>query len=184
MVRVADENDDNASREGIETAAESSLLLLVSLDPHDAHVRHAISKLTPQPVLETERGVLDALLAAGSHQKATGYLLRGRAAESVIETIHSQQPGARHTGCEGVDDRAPLPRPSTDALESLSMRERQMLQLVVRGHSSAQISSLLDLSPKTVDSYRSRLMAKIGVSDVPALVRFAIRNRLISALEP
>jgi two-component system, NarL family, invasion response regulator UvrY len=43
---------------------------------------------------------------------------------------------------------------------------------------------LLHLSPKTVDSYRSRLMAKLAVPDVPALVRFAIRAGLIDAEEP
>ncbi len=63
------------------------------------------------------------------------------------------------------------------------MRERQIIALVVRGRSSSQIGALLHLSPKTVDTYRSRIMAKLGVSDVPALVRLAIREGLISADE-
>ena len=56
-----------------------------------------------------------------------------------------------------------------------------MILLVVRGHTSAAIGEQLHLSPKTVESYRSRLMAKLGVSDLPALVRLAIREGLISA---
>jgi two-component system, NarL family, invasion response regulator UvrY len=50
---------------------------------------------------------------------------------------------------------------------------------VVRGSSSAAIGERLFLSPKTVDTYRSRLMAKLGVRDIPSLVRLAIREGLI-----
>ena len=53
--------------------------------------------------------------------------------------------------------------------------------MVVRGQSSAAIGQALHLSPKTVDTYRSRLMNKLGVGDVPALVRLAIRQGLIEA---
>lgn len=61
-------------------------------------------------------------------------------------------------------------------LELLSMREREVLQLTVEGHSSAAIAEKLGLSPKTVDTYRSRLMEKINVHDLPELVRFAIKH--------
>ena len=75
-------------------------------------------------------------------------------------------------------------RDEASALDGLSVRERQIIAMVVRGHSSTEIGTLLHLSPKTVDSYRSRLMGKLGVSDVPALVRLAIRAGLIDADEP
>jgi DNA-binding NarL/FixJ family response regulator len=61
-------------------------------------------------------------------------------------------------------------------LELLSMREREVLQLTVEGHSSAAIAEKLGLSPKTVETYRSRLMGKLGVRDLPELVRFAIKH--------
>jgi DNA-binding CsgD family transcriptional regulator len=51
-----------------------------------------------------------------------------------------------------------------------------VLQLVVEGHSSAEIAAMIHLSPKTVETYRGRLMAKLGVHDVPGLVRFAIEH--------
>lgn len=60
--------------------------------------------------------------------------------------------------------------------EPLSMREKQIVMQVLRGKSSAAIAASLFLSPKTVDSYRSRVMAKLGVDDLPALVRLAIRE--------
>lgn len=73
--------------------------------------------------------------------------------------------------------------PEAQALANLSVREQQVLRMVVRGQTSAVIAEALNLSPKTVESYRSRLMAKLGVEDVTALVRLAIREGLISAQE-
>jgi two-component system invasion response regulator UvrY len=64
-------------------------------------------------------------------------------------------------------------------IDTLSARERQVVVLVVKGHSSAAIGEALHLSPKTVDSYRSRLMAKLQVPDLTALVRLAVREGLI-----
>jgi DNA-binding NarL/FixJ family response regulator len=55
-----------------------------------------------------------------------------------------------------------------------------VLQLVAEGHTSASIAERLSLSPKTVDTYRSRLMQKLGITDVPGLVKFALREGLIT----
>lgn len=68
-----------------------------------------------------------------------------------------------------------------DPLAALSRREREVLQLVVASHTSKQIAARLGIAPASVDSYRSRLMLKLGVGDLAALVRFAIRHRLASA---
>jgi len=66
----------------------------------------------------------------------------------------------------------------TSPLESLSSREREVLQLVVEGKTSAEIAEILSLSPKTAETYRSRIMEKLGVSNLPSLVKFAIRHGL------
>lgn len=114
---------------------------------------------------------------------AFGYVLKGSPAQEVLQAVQSVVAGRKHLGgpvaqlaVEGLtqsDDAHPL--------DALSVRERQVIQLVVQGHTSAAIGEQLHLSPKTVESYRSRLMAKLGVSDLPALVRLAIREGLISA---
>jgi PAS domain S-box-containing protein len=62
--------------------------------------------------------------------------------------------------------------------ESMSERERQVLLLVVRGGTSKGIAAVLGLSPKTVETYRSRIMAKLEVNDLGGLIRFSIRHRL------
>ena len=71
---------------------------------------------------------------------------------------------------------------STDPgpLEALSPREREILQLVAEGKTSQEIAVTLSISPKTVDTYRSRLMGKIGVEDMAGLIKFAIQHGVIS----
>jgi DNA-binding NarL/FixJ family response regulator len=117
---------------------------------------------------------------------ALGYLLKGSPSAELMLAMASVLQGRRYLGAE-VSDLAIqglTDLESTAALKSLSQRERQILALVARGQSSSVIGGLLHLSPKTVESYRSRLMAKIGVADVPALVRFAIRSGIVDADEP
>lgn len=117
---------------------------------------------------------------------ALGYLLKGSPASELLEAIDCVVEGRRYLAGEiaNLAVQGLTARDDPSAVESLSAREHQIVVLVVRGKSSAEIGALLHLSPKTVDSYRSRLMAKIGVADVPALVRFAIRAGLIDADEP
>ncbi|MBG9390620.1 response regulator [Caenimonas aquaedulcis] len=114
---------------------------------------------------------------------ARGYLQKESAAREIVEALRAVAAGRRYLSpriaqvvAEHDGERgAPLP-----SLQALSRREREILQLVAEGHSSAEIGAMLFLSPKTIDSYRSRLMAKLKLADVPSLVRFAIRQGVIS----
>jgi len=67
-----------------------------------------------------------------------------------------------------------------DPLTTLSARECQVLKLVVEGKTSKEIAALVGIKPTTVDTYRSRIMAKLELDDLPGLVRFAIRHGVIS----
>jgi DNA-binding NarL/FixJ family response regulator len=67
-----------------------------------------------------------------------------------------------------------------DPLGKLSARERQILHLVAAGKSTADIAQALALSPKTVDTYRSRLMQKLDIDSFAGLVKFAIACGVIS----
>ena len=64
-------------------------------------------------------------------------------------------------------------------LQALTPREREVLLHVVEGRTSKEIARLAGVKPGTVDTYRSRIMAKLGIEDLPALVRFAVRSGLI-----
>jgi DNA-binding NarL/FixJ family response regulator len=107
------------------------------------------------------------------------YLLKGAPSEEILEATHAVHVGRQYLSRElrGLDRGAVVPE-GPAPLDRLSGRERQVLQLVVEGHSSAQIAALIHLSPKSVDTYRSRLMKKLGVPDVTALVKFAVQHGL------
>ena len=104
---------------------------------------------------------------------ASGYLLKGSASDEVVAAVRAVVAGGQYASKDLT-----LRRDGPAPIESLSPRERQVLQLVVEGHSSAEVAAMVNLSPKSVDTYRSRLMRKLGVTDVVGLVKFAVENGL------
>ena len=117
---------------------------------------------------------------------AKGYLLKETAGLEVVDAIRAVYHGERYLSqsiadlltnasfrnLEGSIEISPL--------EALSSREREILQLVAEGKTSQEIAERLSLSSKTVDTYRSRLMHKIGVEDMASLIKFAIQSGVIS----
>jgi PAS domain S-box-containing protein len=110
---------------------------------------------------------------------------------SVIDWLVVKFPMPDTSGALGVagiafdisDDVRGAPQDAGDAgaqsaVDRLSARERQVMQMVVDGLTSAEIAERLALSPKSVDTYRSRLMAKLGIEDLPSLVKLALRRGL------
>ena len=111
-----------------------------------------------------------------------GYLLKESASREVIEAVRIVQSGRRYLSprvaeivAQGVSDRS-----GVSPLSSLSQREREILKLVADGYSSAKIGTMLHLSPKTVDTYRSRMMQKLHVSDLAGVIKLAIQHGLTS----
>lgn len=118
-------------------------------------------------------------LAEALQRGAMGYVLKGSDSEDLLAAIEATAAGRRHLG-KAESELAHLGASSAPGeAAQLSPRERQILVFVARGQSSASIAEQLHLSPKTVETYRSRLMTKLGLDDVPALVRWAIRQGLI-----
>ena len=74
-----------------------------------------------------------------------------------------------------IADYARDPQPNSP-LDALTRRERQILQLIVEGKSNFEASQSLFLSQKTVETYRSRMMQKLGVTRLPQLMRLAIQH--------
>ena len=112
---------------------------------------------------------------------ACGYLLKEVAVEEVINAVRTVHGGGRYLSpalAESVPD--PASGYARGPVDRLSTRERQVLQLVVEGRTSNEIAGMINLSPKSVDTYRSRLMLKLGVRDLPSLVKFALEHGLTS----
>lgn len=111
---------------------------------------------------------------------AKSYLLKELAGREIAEAVRKVSLGRRYLGgkiaeivAEGLSQRR-----SETPLASLSGREREILKLVADGNSSAAIAERLSLSPKTVDTYRSRLMQKLHITDLASLIKFAILHGL------
>lgn len=107
---------------------------------------------------------------------ANGYVLKDAASDEIVAAVRAVASGRRYLSRALADVVTGAAAPAASPLASLSARERQVLQLVVEGRSSAQIAQQIHLSPKTVETYRSRLMKKLGVADIPALVKFAVQH--------
>jgi DNA-binding NarL/FixJ family response regulator len=114
---------------------------------------------------------------------ARGYVLKNSAGAELVEAVRTVHAGKRYFSPKVadllVDDYVREGR-SASPVEALSPREREILQLIAEGHTSAEVGRMLSLSPKTVETYRSRLMQKIGVEDLAGLVKFAILHGLTS----
>ncbi len=114
---------------------------------------------------------------------AQGYVLKESAGEEVVEAIRALRAGKRylsHRITETVIDDYLREGTNVSPLDSLSLRERDVLQLVVEGRTNAAIAQALSLSPKTVETYRARIMKKLKVRDTVELVKFSMRHGLIS----
>ncbi len=110
---------------------------------------------------------------------ASGYVLKKSAAKEVVEAIRAVHRGERYLSKELVDvvlDQVSHKDAPEDPLDRLSSRERQVLQLLAEGHPVAEIAVTLSLSPKTVETYRARMMDKLHIHDFANLVRFAIQH--------
>ncbi len=125
----------------------------------------------------TEEHVFQATKAG-----ARGYILKESAGHEVIDAIRAvmagdyfwgagvQKPASDRDGKHAGRSKSPL--------ESLSNREREVLQLVAEGRTSIEIAEMLSISQKSVETYRTRLMHKLGVEHVTALVKFAVAHGL------
>ncbi|HSG23991.1 MAG TPA: response regulator transcription factor [Azonexus sp.] len=112
---------------------------------------------------------------------ALGYLRKESAGSEVVDAVRAVHAGRRYLSqkiTDSVVDDYIRKRTDDSPLESLSQREREILQLLVEGKPGIEIARLLHVSPKTVDTYRSRMMQKLGISDLPGLVKFALQHGL------
>jgi two-component system, NarL family, response regulator NreC len=108
---------------------------------------------------------------------ARGYLLKESAAAHLLKALKTAMAGAIYL--DPAIDKGVLARlhqPRKDAYDTLTPRERQVLQLIVEGLTNRKIAERLGLSIKTVDTHRARLMNKLDISDLTTLVKFYLKR--------
>jgi len=131
--------------------------------------------------MHTEEEYLLPVLEAG----ASGYVKKTSADQELAQAIRTVArgevflyPSAARLLLEGFkkkqEDR------ENDPLAELSEREREVMALTVQGYSSSEIGEKLFISPKTVDTYRSRIMEKLGLTHRSELIRLAVRTGMLT----
>ncbi len=111
---------------------------------------------------------------------ASGYLTKDSAPDELITAIKKVSLGGKYASVslaeKLVSDLEPGAR--GDAHEHLSDREYQVLCLVAQGKSSKAISQEMNLSPKTISTYRARIMQKLGLKNATELICYAVENKI------
>jgi DNA-binding NarL/FixJ family response regulator len=113
---------------------------------------------------------------------ASGYVLKESVGGELVDAIRSVHAGRRYLSKPLADDlldRLVSDVPE-DPLSRLSARERQVLQMIAESHSIVDIAGKLSLSRKTVETYRERMMEKLGLHDIAGLIKFAIQHGVVS----
>ncbi len=128
--------------------------------------------------MHSDRRFVSNMLKAG----ASGYLLKDSAFEELAGAIKTVLAGKSYLSQEVAhivfQDYVEGPKQETSAFSILTLREREVLQLIAEGRSNRQIAETLYLSIKTVETHRQQIMNKLNLHNVADLVRYSIREGL------
>lgn len=116
----------------------------------------------------------------GLRAGAKGFVLKTHAAEDLVRAVRQAARGETYLSPEVSDAVIQAYRNRTEIPpDPLSARERQVLQLIAEGNSTKQAASALDISTKTAETYRTRIMEKLDIHETASLVRYAVRRGVI-----
>jgi DNA-binding NarL/FixJ family response regulator len=124
--------------------------------------------------------VVREVMAAG----ARGYVLKSDAGRHLIAAVSAVAAHRTYVServaeivVEGLASAAAGEPPPPD--QALTAREREIVQMIAEGHTSRELAGVLGIRPKTVEAHRANVMRKLGLHTVAALVRYAIRHRMV-----
>jgi DNA-binding NarL/FixJ family response regulator len=117
-------------------------------------------------------------------RNASGYLLKDSAASELTTAIREVLRGRSYVSpliAKGMLNHALHPMPGDAGIRELSPREREVLQLLAEGKSMKEVAAVLDISPRTVEFHKYRMMELLGVKTNAELVHYAIKHGLINS---
>lgn len=184
---VAETGDGRDAMEAIERLRPDIALLDITMPGlNGLEVASRVGKVSPGTrvvILSMHAG--EAYVAQALRAGVAGYLLKDAAAAELALALRAVARGetylspaiSRHV-VEGFLGRGAV---DDDPLSGLTARQRETLQLIAEGKNTKEIAAALGVSVKTVESHRAQLMERLGIHDVPGLVRFAIRAGIVSS---
>lgn len=128
----------------------------------------------------SEEGLIRQALRSG----VKGYVLKSSVSNELLEAIQTISNGGIYLSSEISDllkesIQSPYVAGKISPLETLSPREKEILQLITEEHTSAEIAKLLFISEKTVEKHRTNIMDKLKIHNLAGLVKFAIKHGLV-----
>lgn len=146
--------------------APGTRVLILSMHSAEEFVRRAL-RAGASGYLVKDSAPVELELAVEALARGDSYL-SSRVSRHLVQALGGRESGER----------------TESALESLTPRQREVLQMIAEGRSTKEVAARLDLSVKTVETHRAALMARLGIFDIAGLVRFAARHNLISIHDP
>jgi two-component system, NarL family, response regulator NreC len=150
--------------------------------------RQVIDNALQTRVLVLSMHANDAYVLEALKNGATGYLLKNSAASDLVQAVRDVAAGHRHLS-PSISERAidllvqKTQASTLDVYETLTTREREVLQLAAEGNPNAEIGDRLFISSRTVETHRANLMRKLGLENHTELVLFAVRRGIIQTGE-
>jgi DNA-binding NarL/FixJ family response regulator len=166
--------------------------LIESLRPDVAILDISMPEMTG---IEVTRGVVDAgfntqVILLTMHEDpsavleaqeagASGYVLKDNSFEELVQAVHTVVAGGSFV-TPSVQEKLRKLQRQGKSTALLSKREREVIKLIAQGRSSKEIGRIMDISSRTVDTYRKRLMDKLDLHTIADVVRYAVRTGMVS----
>jgi DNA-binding NarL/FixJ family response regulator len=182
---VAEASDGREALRKIEVFGPDIVLMDIALPEMNglettafALERFPATKVIILSMYSNEEYVWQALRAG-----ATGYLLKNASTSELELALKAVARGESYlsppVSTQLVQDFTRRAKGEPSSLERLTPRQRQILQLIARGHTTQQIADELTISPKTVETHRTQLMQRLEIFDIAGLVRYAVHMGLV-----
>ena len=206
-------DDHSFLLEGVRRLLEANLDVVGSADNGQALVESALSLRPDMVVLDISMPILNGIDAAKQIKRAlpdtklvfltmhsnaiylrkaleagaSAYVLKSGASDELLRAIEAARKGESYVSPgfdqNTIDNVRNWSEKSSRAVIELTGRQRQILQLIAEGKQNKEIAQILDVSVKTIEFHRSRLMTKLGMHTVAELARFAVQEGLTGTPE-
>jgi len=179
---VGDAADDREAMDKVRSLSPDIVVMDISMPAQNGlNVAREVHKFFPQvKVILLSQHTEDMYIADALEACVAAYVLKSQASSDLVHAIHQVSSGKVYYSPDiSASVLAAYKAKTDDKPDSLTLRERQVLQLIAEGKTTRDVASLLFISVKTAETHRTRLMQKLDIHETATLVRYAIRRGLV-----
>jgi len=179
---VGEASDGLEAMEKIRSLSPDIVVMDISMPAQNGlNVAREVHKFFPHvKVILLSQHTEDMYIADALEACVAAYVLKSQASSDLVHAIHQVSSGKVYYSPDiSAAVLAAYKAKTDDKPDSLTLRERQVLQLIAEGKTTRDVASLLFISVKTAETHRTRLMQKLDIHETASLVRYAIRRGLV-----